>query len=1060
MARNQIYRGNPEVKQSVIFDNFSGGINTTDIDDQMLTNEFRLLRNVELLEKGRIQNRKGFANLVVFNEWLTSQVVTLPTGFYYLFHPILDEHYTFDKLKEYNSFLEFQNAFETLPINMMFMIVLRNGLNIEFHKLVMTHQKDTLVYTATLSLEKSITTTDSSKFIDLKMTGINVENYDGKYYILLNNISSEKEGIVEFFQEDGELTINVFDKENSYTPNPYEVSNIGFNLLSNNPTQQIRVDSSIVEEIRSVFLTASDNPNKVLSKIPRNGDFTLNIIYKGGIDLAKSLRVRCYVEDDFGEKTYLDLAKTMYEVNENSGLIKYKMNLRTGTNNNIFIQVDKSVANTEIPYKKEFTSLQAAVDFYKTLGTQKFILEKISNAYVNYYVPEGTNTYGYDLDTITYDSVATGAMTRNSAKLPYMVAKTSSTDLEWYADYTSLGSSYQFVVVKHSYLSTPVYKVMVLYFSPSGTPTTDWVYETVKTLTDAVETTVSDMTPNQFDNIRIKLETTAQQSYVTEVAGTAYDIAIPGQFNSLYGAKKFILDNYNTLANSGKVFRVEAYYLIGGVCYLNGSLNLSYPDSISCTSAGGEWVSSTEYDYLQLTYVEADTVHISYDFYNYNGGTSGTVTDFTKADVDLEIELLGFTNLYPVGDSNDKEIKPIDLTKAKHIIIKDRMYIYSGNTILISDLYSALDNKSFSYFPNYNYIILSLEANDSIQKIAYFRGAYLIFTKKKIFRMSGEFMTDSFSIVTINDALGCVAPDSVRSINNTLIFMSEDGLYTVKQNFYQDGLENLDKIDRQIKGIVPRGTKHESILYNEQYMLFIKDEDNNYQKTIKQYYNMQYATKTYPYVVDEYEVIPEYLLKISMDLIAIKNNQLWVYDLGYTDFAPSNATEAELENYTYKWTVITPYWTLGYPLHEKKFKNFFIKLDSDTITPVYFTIYVDKLAFSTSFEYLAKLNEHGEIEYYKITNPVDLQTTVDSETNIVVEATPTQDTFDPDLVLGDFELGRDTLNETKYQVHKVLLGGSAKGKSIALQIEQKKNSYFGLDSIGLVYKLGKMRESR
>ena len=188
MARNQVYRGNPELKQSVIFDNFSGGINTTDIDDQMLTNEFRLLRNVELLEKGRIQNRKGFANLVVFNEWLIDQSITLPSNNYYLFYPMLDEYSTFDKMKEYTSFVDFKEAYVTMPIDMLFFIVVRDELSIKFYKLSFTHIKDSVVYTAELTLEKTIGVVDSTKFVDLKLTGINVEAYDGKYYILLNNI--------------------------------------------------------------------------------------------------------------------------------------------------------------------------------------------------------------------------------------------------------------------------------------------------------------------------------------------------------------------------------------------------------------------------------------------------------------------------------------------------------------------------------------------------------------------------------------------------------------------------------------------------------------------------------------------------------------------------------------------------------------------------------------------------------------------------------------------------------------------------------------------------------
>ena len=93
--------------------------------------------------------------------------------------------------------------------------------------------------------------------------------------------------------------------------------------------------------------------------------------------------------------------------------------------------------------------------------------------------------------------------------------------------------------------------------------------------------------------------------------------------------------------------------------------------------------------------------------------------------------------------------------------------LYKGNTLW----FSVYGNPN--YFPYKNYVNLPLVGNDEIVSINYFRGSYIVFTKERIYRISGYY--PDITITMINDSIGCIAPNSIKSFNNTLVFLTYDG---------------------------------------------------------------------------------------------------------------------------------------------------------------------------------------------------------------------------------------------------------------------------------------------
>jgi len=424
-------------------------------------------------------------------------------------------------------------------------------------------------------------------------------------------------------------------------------------------------------------------------------------------------------------------------------------------------------------------------------------------------------------------------------------------------------------------------------------------------------------------------------------------------------------------------------------------------------------------------------------YYLYNGGLTNDLTSFTNitfADSVTEVEYL---DNYIVSDPTLRKIEPLDVKGFRLIEASNRLIIYKENIIWFSDLYQ------FDYIPNYNYVVLPLNPNDKIMSINYFKGSYIIFTKERIYKMSGTFGNPDFQIQIVNDSIGCISAFSVKGFNNTLVFMTHDGLYRLKQNYYSGGLENVEKIDKQIDGIIPFNTEVYSLLYNEQYILIydyaegIPDSGFN---ALKLYYNMS-APNGFPYVKDNYSIMPNVIGQFDDGLYSIKYGKVYKYDKGYTDFLPPNETITTTDtNHPSLYTVRirTHKIAFGYPTHEKKFKAILIKDIANEPVPLLFDIYInnDRAYRHTQFE--VTLSDSGEIVYQPVvTNPV------------VIGA---------DNLLGNFELNRAQLGDLSARVHKIVF--SAKGKDILLDIERRTAQQFSIQDIGYVYKMGKAREDR
>jgi hypothetical protein len=438
-------------------------------------------------------------------------------------------------------------------------------------------------------------------------------------------------------------------------------------------------------------------------------------------------------------------------------------------------------------------------------------------------------------------------------------------------------------------------------------------------------------------------------------------------------------------------------------------------------------------------YYAGTNVDVPTNYYRYKeGSTLGTlVDDFTFVQFTDTPQETSYIDIYGIGvTENPQEVNQISLSGFRDLEIGSRLVLYKENIVWFSDLYQ------FDYIPNYNYIILPLTPDDRITSINYFKGSYIIFTKERIYKMSGTFGTNDFQVQVINDAIGCISPYSVKPFNNTLVFMTRDGLYRVKQNYYSGGLENVEKIDKQLDNITPYNREVYSVLYNEQFLLFYKYTNTGDFSTapfnvLKMYYNMD-APRGYPYVKDKHAIQPPIIAKFDEFLYSIRNGEFYRYDLGYTDFLPSGTITDEVKDASlYTTKIRTHKISFGYPTHEKKFKSIIIKDIATEPVPLIFRIFVNNFLAYTSEEFVTSVNEFGQIEYNLVTEPF---------------------LIGPDNLMGAFDLGTDQLGDLSARVHKIVFAG--RGKDILIDIERTTAQQFSIQDIGYVYKMGKAREDR
>jgi hypothetical protein len=1117
MGRQQFYKGNPELKQYFLVNDFSGGINTVDVDERTEDNEFRELLNVELIRAGMIQNRKGWGQLDLLNDLLTAKGLSLPrfntqsaTGEfadrYALIKVVKNDGNlltVLDNLEEQGSDLLAFNRLELvydLQLLLIYEVTNPNGIKISVLTLSNDTTKDGLTEVYTLPGVQF----DNDKLL----SNIETIEYTDYLYFSLSQIKKDLKGLFEYNTVTKDYRIVRDDeapKAFIYKPTPYEVSKIGFNVLSTTPLTDVEEQVGFLS-ITGLFLTTYqvNQVNNVstlvdtqipVTNFPQDGKVTLNVLYTGEDVDTGDFTLEFYVmgtnlTTGLPEERPIDFSLDATALEETSGIARFACTVEVKNNPTIYVRIKllSGIVFADRVVTRSFSSASNMVSFYNPATNTKFAVSEGVNRFVlfnktaipyqyerqtgfSYNPGTGVQTFTPIYNDLNISTVnAWEEVTVNGATLYAAASNKDRYQTQSFDEYTNITAA----TVPTSATGRAVgfiLRVEKAEFFPGNprqvtiTPTTGTVYNNADVQGSFVyysepqyqfcsgsypapsADTIRSGTSGAVDGQVYQAYATGWSVPVVLGGGSAPPRAYTCTDSFRYYRATVIEATSNYYENADpeefRYFRVIApsAELASPIITYNATTSkLYYRSGVDKTpidgtvvriNSIGERIPKT--NELYLADITAPLVETNY--YQYNGGAVGDITDFTQATFVTAADTSIYTDIYNVGSNlNAKKIEALDLTGFRLIEINNRLVLYKNNIIWFSDLYQ------FDYIPNYNYIILPLTADDFITGITYFKGSYMIFTKERIYKMSGTFGTGDFQIQIVSDAIGCISPFSIKAFNNTVVFMTHDGLYRIKQNYYSGGLENVEKIDKQIDGIIPNNVQVHSFLYNEQYILMYDYKpgalDTGF-NVLKMYYNMS-APKGFPYVKDKYVIMPKIVAKLDNGLYSVRFGKFYRYDKGYTDFLPPGVvTQTQINSSVFTTKIRTHKLSFGYPTHEKKFKQIIVKDIANEVVPLFFDIYVNNFRVYRHTEFVSGLNDAGEVVYEPTENPVFIGS--------------------PNL-LNDFTLSQDQLGDLSARVHKITIAG--RGKDIVLDIERRTAQQFSIQDIGYVYKMGKAREDR
>jgi hypothetical protein len=974
MAVRQFYRGNPAEKQYVLSQNFVGGLNTRAADDVVTDIEFRELLNADLGDQGVIRNRKGFKDLVVFNSMMETVVDEKgdATSFpegIFRFAKVVNDPQRI--ISRLTEYETLQEFREALqPI--AYEVSFLFLINISYYRLKISKRVNQLV--------------EKSELV--------------KQYEL--NFIGEDEVIQEFVEDNdtffGAGTSNLY-LEVGEVPQDFNVTSIILKTIE----YQVVTAQPLTGELSLGFLelTNTDNPNNVLiyydgelentnfSFIPVPGFEDINI------DITRSF----YRDGDINDTFLGDTSISRNITYNNSSLvfkfiIEYTYTKPTGTIENVALGEFKS----KIP----LNNLDFLDSVYTLPGDGELYAYNVVDDKVERVEPYRPNPFevkfiGFNVladnpltfiadQGISIKSIEGIFLTRDDNK-PMRVIDGGRFELN--VIHTGIGFTtdelgIEFFINFDTEDEQRVQPILVSARDVGGL----FIFEYNAVGLSAFSG--QDLTIRLFE--LDKSEGSDLTDDVDFLDGTPVDPPVfPVQYETIIKVEDtsvFEINKDYVIAQPGAYERVRIKEIV---------------DTETLLIFGR----------VNRTYVVSEGARI----YNEKEKTENITFD-------------PFIDIYPVVSGLAELLKPIerlDIKGFRIIEIGSRLVYYGRKEIWFSDI------NEFGYIPNFNFITLPLTATDEIQRIVFFRGFYVIFTKDEIYRIVGLFGSPDFRVETVNKFVGCIAPNSVRNVGNELFFLSRDGLYKLKSSVFQDNLENVEKIDKAISDQVQISEFVDSLLYDEQYILYY-NEGEEYD-TLRMFYDIELGRNRNPFVRDIFTLKPELLVRDSGRIFALNNGRWFIYGEGFTDFMPDG--EEDSTPYTYPCKMETPSLALGFPTHQKKFKNIFIKaLHGEKVIPLFMTVKVDNYDVLLPSDVFAFVNELGEVEY-----------SISADPNIILETS---------AFLGDLELGVTALGELTQKVHKLSFSG--KGKNIKLIIEQQTDASFGIVSIGYLYKLGKVKE--
>ena len=426
------------------------------------------------------------------------------------------------------------------------------------------------------------------------------------------------------------------------------------------------------------------------------------------------------------------------------------------------------------------------------------------------------------------------------------------------------------------------------------------------------------------------------------------------------------------------------------------------------------------------------------------------------------------------------------LSSKRMKVINNQLVLYGGHGYLFFSEYDRFD-----YFPNYYYVYIATEAGEEeVTSINYFRQYYALFTNKRIKKMEGVFGADNFAIKPLNDFVGCTNGYTVKAVGNNVLFLGSDGLYKLKQGYIGEGTENVEKIDTLINGELNQSNVLQAFIMNNYYVTVKNDGFSWYVYNTETEAFYEYNLESMEGQIYTGDKVETKFAKTALPFYSVFESNLYdangmfftipMYSYEYSDdytsfvkkgvefmtfrFSDLNFLDDDIrykDGHGFISSFETHLLSMGYPTHDKKFKEIYIKMISNSGHPIplYITIQVDDIVIVNPEEYVIVYDKPTDTYYYVLK----------AEYNGYLDIS---------RVLGEFTLGQDSIGTKTIQQIKLRVGKTGKGIKIILSdgyndctslvmgdiketgkpVRNRNNYNFIVAAIGIVYKLKKVKE--
>lgn len=296
----------------------------------------------------------------------------------------------------------------------------------------------------------------------------------------------------------------------------------------------------------------------------------------------------------------------------------------------------------------------------------------------------------------------------------------------------------------------------------------------------------------------------------------------------------------------------------------------------------------------------------------------------------------------------------------KSIKHSNRLFVW-GDTENPDILFFS-DINRHNYYPLSYFLKIATDDAEPITGCVSYGGGLFIFTGKSVRVLEGSspsiFSSNPFRINDIHKDIGCIAPYSIKVVQNYILFLSTEGVKALKQNFQIEdlGKMSLVSIDENIRDNLLKDVEHWSearaVFYDRQYNLHINGVFYSF------YPDFSKVTSANPN-----GVWVKNTLNSSEFVVAslFRNEYLMVKDsvgrvLKNSRYDVNPVYEDDDEDY---WTdIITPRYYQKQPLHDKSYKKTGFEMTTrfGTEIELYLDTYIElkQVSFSTKIEHSIK----------------------------------------------------------------------------------------------------------